>query len=92
VPVLISDNDCNTVINCYIHDVSELACSQRNNFKIGKVIPVLGLTGLKGCEMLRIPHCVDNRLTDDGKVVSLTHRPHFTPQKHYFSVCGTHFS
>jgi hypothetical protein len=25
--------------------------------------------------MLRIPHCLDNRLTDDGKVVTLTHRP-----------------
>jgi hypothetical protein len=23
--------------------------------------------------MLRIPHCLDNRLTDGGKVVSLTH-------------------
>jgi hypothetical protein len=32
--------------------------------------------------MLRILHCLDNRLTDVGKVVSLTHRPHFTPQKH----------
>jgi hypothetical protein len=27
-----------------------------------------------------------------GKVVSLTHRPRFTPQKHYyFYVSGTHF-
>jgi hypothetical protein len=25
--------------------------------------------------MLRIPHCLDNRLTDGGKVVSPTHRP-----------------
>jgi hypothetical protein len=45
-----------------------------------KAIPVTGLGGLKGCEMLRIPHCLDNRLTDDGNVVSPTHRPHFTPQ------------
>jgi rRNA maturation protein Nop10 len=30
--------------------------------------------------------------TDDGKVVSPTHPPHFTPQKHYnFSASGTHF-
>jgi hypothetical protein len=28
--------------------------------------------------MLRIPHCLDNRLTDGGKVVSPTHPPHFT--------------
>jgi hypothetical protein len=42
--------------------------------------------------MLRIPHCLDNRLIDGGKVVSLTHQPHFTPQKYYyFNVSGTHF-
>jgi hypothetical protein len=41
--------------------------------------------------MLRITHCVDNRLIDGGKVVSLTHPPHFTPQKHYYSnVSGIH--
>jgi hypothetical protein len=34
------------------------------------------------CKMLRIPHCLDNRLIDSGKVVSPTHQPHFTPQKH----------
>jgi hypothetical protein len=34
--------------------------------------------------MLRIPHCLDNRLRDGGKVVSPTHPPHFTPQKHYY--------
>jgi hypothetical protein len=37
-----------------------------------------------GCAMLRIPHCLDNRLIDGRKVVSLTHPPHFTPQKHYY--------
>jgi hypothetical protein len=42
--------------------------------------------------MLRIPHCLDNRLIDGGKVVSLTHPPHFTPQKpYYFYVSGTYF-
>jgi hypothetical protein len=42
--------------------------------------------------MLRISYCLDNRLTDGGKVVSPTHPPHFTPQKHYyFSVSGSHF-
>jgi hypothetical protein len=35
---------------------------------------------------------LDNRLTDGSKVVSPKHRPHFTPQKHYFSACGIHFS
>jgi hypothetical protein len=35
------------------------------------------------CEMLRIPHCLDNRLTDGGKVVSPTQWPRSTLQKHY---------
>jgi hypothetical protein len=34
--------------------------------------------------MLMTPHCLDSRLTDGGMVVSLTHPPHFTPQKHYY--------
>jgi hypothetical protein len=57
-----------------------------------KAIPVTGHRGLWGCEMLRIPHCLDNQLTDGGKVVSPTHPPHFTPLKHYYIyVSGTHF-
>jgi hypothetical protein len=40
--------------------------------------------------MLRIPHFVDTQLTDGGNVVSPTHRPRSTPQKHYFSASGTH--
>jgi hypothetical protein len=40
-----------------------------------KAIPVAGRGGLQGCKMLRIPHCLDNRLTNGGKVVSPTHRP-----------------
>jgi hypothetical protein len=31
--------------------------------------------GVLGYDMLRIPHCLDNRLADGGKVISLTHRP-----------------
>jgi hypothetical protein len=38
-----------------------------------KAIPVTGRGGLYGCEMLRILHCLDNRLRDGGKVVSPTH-------------------
>jgi hypothetical protein len=33
--------------------------------------------------MFRIPHCLDNRLTDDGEIVSLTLRPRSTSQKHF---------
>jgi hypothetical protein len=43
-----------------------------------------------GCELLRIPHRLDKRLTDDGKDVSSTHRPRSTPHKHFFAS-GTHF-
>jgi hypothetical protein len=49
-----------------------------------KAIPVPGRGGLQGCDMLRIPYCPDNLHKGGGKVVSPTHRPHFTPQKHYF--------
>jgi hypothetical protein len=47
-----------------------------------EAIPLTGHGGL--CEMLRIPRCLDNRLIVGGKVVSPTHRPHSTPQKHNF--------
>jgi hypothetical protein len=33
--------------------------------------------------MLRIPHCLDSRLTEGREVVSPTHRPHSTPRKHF---------
>jgi hypothetical protein len=41
--------------------------------------------------MLRIPHCLDSRLTDGGQFVSPTHRSRSTPQKHNFSASGTRF-
>jgi hypothetical protein len=54
---------------------------------INKAISVTDRGGLWDCEIL-IPHCVDNRLTDGGKIVSPTHRPRTT---HYFLASGTHF-
>jgi hypothetical protein len=53
-------------------------------------IPVTGSGDLQHCEMLMISHCLDNQLTDGGKVVSLTQRPRSSPWKH-FSASGTHF-
>jgi hypothetical protein len=42
-----------------------------------------GAIPVTGHEVLRIPHCLDNRLTDGGKVAIGTHRPHSTPHKHF---------
>jgi hypothetical protein len=48
---------------------------------------VRGREGSLGCEPSRIPHFLDNRLTDGGEVVILTRRPRFTPGR----SSGTHF-
>jgi hypothetical protein len=45
-------------------------CKRKN-----RAVPVTGHRSLQGCEMLRIPQCLDNQLTDGDKVVSLTHWP-----------------
>jgi hypothetical protein len=55
--------------------------------KKGKAIPVTGHEGPWGCETSRLPHFLDNRLTDGGEVVGPTCRPPFTPRK----IPGTHF-
>jgi hypothetical protein len=49
----------------------------------GKVkdIPVTGCEGPLGCETLRLPHFLDNQLTDGGEVVSHTCPLPFTPQE-----------
>jgi hypothetical protein len=57
-----------------------------NALKKGKAIPVTGRGGPEGCETSRLPHFLDNRLTDGGDVVSLTRLPPFMPRK--FSVRG----
>jgi hypothetical protein len=51
----------------------------RNKVK-GKGIPVTGHGGPEDCEVLKLSHFLDNRLTDGGEVVSLTHLPPFTPR------------
>jgi hypothetical protein len=52
-----------------------------------KAITVTGRGGLYGCEMLRIPHCQDNRLTDGGKVVSPTHPAAFYSPETLVFLC-----
>jgi hypothetical protein len=53
-------------------------------------ILVTGNLGLQSCEMLRIPHVIDNQLTYVGKDVGPKQRMHFIAQKR-FSASGTHF-
>jgi hypothetical protein len=44
-------------------------------------MPITAREGPYGCETSRLPHCLENWLTDGGKVVSLTRRPHLYPQE-----------
>jgi hypothetical protein len=55
--------------------------------KEGKAIPVTGHGGPQGCEMLRLPHFLDNWLTDGGEVVSLMHQLPFTPGRFLVLIC-----
>jgi hypothetical protein len=48
--------------------------------KEDKAISVTGLGGSQDCEMSRLLHFLESRLTYGGEVVSLTRRPPFTPQ------------
>jgi hypothetical protein len=52
-----------------------------------KDIPITGRGGPYVFETSRLPHSLDNRLTDGDEVVSLTPRPPFTHRK----IPGTHF-
>jgi hypothetical protein len=49
-----------------------------------------GRGGLQGYDMWKFPHCLGNRLTDDGEFIIPTHRPLSTSQKCYFSPSSTH--
>jgi hypothetical protein len=57
--------------------------------KKGNAIPVTGRGDPWGCETSRIPHFLENRLTDGGAVVSLTLRPSSPPPPR--KIRGTHF-
>jgi hypothetical protein len=69
----------NLVFNC-VYVVNEVLLIK------GNAIPVTCRGHPQGCETSRLPHFLDNRLTDGGEV-SLTHRPPFAPWK----IPGTHF-
>jgi hypothetical protein len=59
--------------------------TQSRSIKKGKAIPVTGCGGPYGCETPRLPHFLDNRLTDGGEAVSLTCRSAaFYPQEDFW--------
>jgi hypothetical protein len=49
--------------------------------EVSKAIPEIGRGGLWACGILRIQHCLGNRLKDGDETVSLKRRPRSTPQK-----------
>jgi hypothetical protein len=48
---------------------------------------LLQAVSARSCRKSRLPHFLDNRLTDGGEVVNLRRRPPFTHSK----IPGTHF-
>jgi hypothetical protein len=70
----------------YIPEDGILHSHRRENLKSYKEIV---LTKYYGPEMLKIPRCPHNQVTDGGDVI-LTHRPHSNLQKPFFSASGTH--
>jgi hypothetical protein len=55
--------------------------------KKGKAIRVTGRGDPYICETSRLPHFLDNQLTEGGEVVSLKRRQRFNPR----NIPGTHF-
>jgi hypothetical protein len=60
--------------------------------KYTKAIFPTGRGGLSICEMLRISHFLEDRVTDGGKFAASRAGHRFTPQKYYFSIASIHFS
>jgi hypothetical protein len=65
-------------------------CRETSNLYRSLLVTANG--GLTSCEMLRILHCVDNRLTDGGEAVSLKPQKRSTTQNHHSFFSSTHFS
>jgi hypothetical protein len=53
--------------------------------------PVSDCRGRYGCEMLKIPHCLDNWLADGGEAVKPYAPAVLLSSEIFFSVSGTHF-
>jgi hypothetical protein len=70
-----------------INLVNNLDTSHYIRQKKVNAISVTGHGSPYGYETSRVPHFLDNRLTDGGEFDSLTRRPPFIPRK----IPGTHF-
>jgi hypothetical protein len=55
------------------------AQTKQKDKKKSKGILVAGRGGLQDCEISKLPHFLNNRLTDGSNVVIRTRRPHFIP-------------
>jgi hypothetical protein len=67
--------------------ISPIAVSIKYIYNCYTIIPVAGRRGPYVCETSRLTHLIENRLTDGGVVVSLTHSPPLTPRK----IPGSHW-
>jgi hypothetical protein len=56
-------------------------CTDKIN--CSKAVPIIGCEGLYCCEMLRIPHCLDSRLSDGDKF-QLRERPRSIPHENFY--------
>jgi hypothetical protein len=70
-----------------LHEITEEKIFKFHHFKKGKAIPVTRREDPYGCETSRLPHFLDNLITNGSEVVSFTRRPPFTPRK----IAVTHF-
>jgi hypothetical protein len=75
-------------VACLIWTILHLQAIKVTSYKLTlkktKAIPTTGREDLLGCNILRIPYCTDNQITDGGEVDSLMHWPCSTPQKHLY--------
>jgi hypothetical protein len=67
------------IVETYITINENTCCTLFWYYKKGKAIPVTGRGGPQGRETSRLPHFLDNRLTDGGEVASLTRRHPLPP-------------
>jgi hypothetical protein len=75
------------VLKSNINNYDGESVNRSQKDKKRKAIPVTDRRDPYGCETSKLPHFLDNRLTDGGEVFSLMHWPPLTPRK----IPGTHF-